>query len=41
MGNHKMAKSTALKAYQIVQHKFGPMDEKLFLRMFPEFVPFM
>jgi hypothetical protein len=36
-----MAKSTAMKAYEMVQHKFGPMDKKLFLQMYPEFVRFM
>jgi hypothetical protein len=41
MFNLKMAKNMAMKAYQMVQHKFGPMGKKLFLQMYPEFVPFM
>jgi hypothetical protein len=41
MGNQKMAKNMALKAYQFAQHKFGPMDKKLFLYMYPEFEQLM
>jgi hypothetical protein len=41
MGNMKMAKNTALEAYQMVQHRYGPMGKKLFLQMYPQFVPFM
>jgi hypothetical protein len=41
MGNQTMAKDTTMKAYQFAQQKFGHMDKKMFLKMYPEFGPFM
>jgi hypothetical protein len=39
MCDENMAKNMAIQAYQMVQHKYGPIDKELFLHMFPEFMP--
>jgi hypothetical protein len=41
MDNPLMTKHTIERAFQMVQHKYGPMDKKLFLRMFPDFGCFL
>jgi hypothetical protein len=36
MGKLELAKKTAQKACKLLEHKYGPMDKKLFLQMFPK-----
>jgi hypothetical protein len=41
MDNEEMAKNVAKEAYEMAQHRLGPMDKKMFLHIHPDFGPYI